>query len=182
VKPLKLAVVSSFCWRRSVWPASAVATRADAPEPRSFDPYAFAAAAIKGFSPRHPSRVNTIRVVSTARITGPEIAARRTSYPRFVRPCPAAPLRVATADACRTARARGRGGAGRPPPSEHTDITTAGRRARRGYRVDEIHRLMLEARVLGEHAELRVGDLDEGLARERAREREREKESRMIMA
>jgi hypothetical protein len=37
----------------------AVATRADAPEPRSFGPYALAAAAIKGFSLRHPSRVNT---------------------------------------------------------------------------------------------------------------------------
>jgi hypothetical protein len=32
-----------------VRPASAVATRADAPEPRSFGPYALAAAAIKGF-------------------------------------------------------------------------------------------------------------------------------------
>jgi hypothetical protein len=41
-------------------------------------------------------------VVSMARITGPEIAARRTCDPRLVQPCPAAPLRVATADARRT--------------------------------------------------------------------------------
>jgi hypothetical protein len=40
-------------------PASAVAPRADAPEPRSFGPYSLAAAAIKEFSRRHPSRVNT---------------------------------------------------------------------------------------------------------------------------
>ncbi len=34
------------------------------------------------------------------------------------------------------ARATGRRGAGRPPPSEHADLTKAGRRARRWWRVD----------------------------------------------
>ncbi len=52
-------------------PASAVATRADAPEPRSFGPYALAAAAIKGFSLRHPSRANTVWGV----LTGPDHGA-----------------------------------------------------------------------------------------------------------
>jgi hypothetical protein len=38
------------------------------------------------------------------------------------------------------ARATGRGGAGRPPPSEHADLMKAGRRARRWFRVDSGHR------------------------------------------
>jgi hypothetical protein len=51
-------------------------------------------------------------------------------------PCPAAPLRVAIGRRPPHARAAGRRGAGRQPPSEHADVTNAGRRARRWYRVD----------------------------------------------
>jgi hypothetical protein len=72
----------------------------------------------------------------TSRITGPEIAAMRTCDLRLLRSCPAAPLRVATARRPPHARATGCGGAGRPPPSEHADLMKAGRRARRGCRVE----------------------------------------------
>jgi hypothetical protein len=69
---------------------------------RAFGPYARAAAAIKGFSRRHPSRVNT--TWGFAYDTDHAARDRRDEDcdPRLSRSCPAAPLRVATADARRT--------------------------------------------------------------------------------
>ncbi len=63
-----------------------------------------------------------------ARITGPEIAARRTFGPRLLRARPAAPQRVArpmpgARECLRAVRA------GRQPPSEHADVAP-GRKAR----------------------------------------------------
>ena len=96
------ARVASSWWPRRLRPASAVATRADAPEPRSFGPYALAAAAIKGFSPRHPSRVNT----AWGCLTGPDHGAgdRREEdlRPAVAATLPGRAARVATADARRT--------------------------------------------------------------------------------
>jgi hypothetical protein len=72
------------------------------PEPRSFGPYALAAAAIRG-SPNDIRLAPTpLGALPTTRITRPEIAAMKTCDPRLPQPCPAAPLRVATADARRT--------------------------------------------------------------------------------
>jgi hypothetical protein len=92
-------------------------------------------------SPRDIRLASTpLGVFSTARITGPEIAARRTCAPRLSATLPG---RAATGGHGRRpphARALGRGGAGRPPPSEHADLMTAGRRARRWFRVDFDHR------------------------------------------
>jgi hypothetical protein len=59
------------------------------------------------------------------------------------RGCATLPGRAATGGHGRRpphARATGRRGAGRQPPSEHADVTNAGRRVRRCCRVDSGHR------------------------------------------
>jgi hypothetical protein len=123
------ARVSSSWWPLRVRRASAVATRADAPEPRSFGPYAPAVAAIRG-SPRD------ICLTSAPLGLSQRPGSRGWRSPRGgpVRPAVAAILsgRAAMGGHSRCpphARATGRGGAGRPPPSEHADAMNAGRRA-----------------------------------------------------